>query len=99
MATKEHVETENEVKVQEPPKSLVILHNDDYTTMEFVLEVLHKFFKKSHDEAMKIMLSVHHNGSGVAGIYPTEIAETKVVQVTQYAKAHQYPLRVTAEPA
>ena len=77
----------------------VLLHNDDFTTMEFVIEVLAKFFRKNADEAAKIMLSVHYNGSGVAGIYPAEIAETKVSQVTDYAKAHGFPLKVTAEPA
>jgi len=94
-----HVDVSDETEIKEPSKSVVILHNDDYTTMEFVLEVLEKFFRKTHDEAMAIMLSVHHNGHGVAGIYPTDIAETKVVQVTQYAKTHEYPLRVTTEPA
>lgn len=93
------VAIEEEVKVEEPPKMAVILHNDDYTTMEFVIEVLAKFFRKTAEEATQIMLSVHHNGSGVAGIYPAEIAETKVVQVTDYAQAHGYPLKVTAEPA
>jgi ATP-dependent Clp protease adaptor protein ClpS len=89
----------DEIEIKEPGKSVVILHNDDYTTMEFVLEVLQKFFRKTHEESMQIMLSVHHQGHGVAGIYPTDIAETKVLQVTQYAKTHEYPLRVTTEPA
>lgn len=93
------IAVEESTRLSEPPKHVVILHNDDFTTMEFVLEVLHRFFKKTHEESMKIMLSVHHNGSGVAGIYPVEIAETKVEQVTEYAKTHSYPLRVTTEPA
>ena len=93
------VAIEEEIKVEEPPKYAVLLHNDDYTTMEFVIEVLAKFFRKNADEATQIMLSVHHNGSGVAGIYPAEIAETKVSQVTDYAQAHGFPLKVTAEPA
>lgn len=92
------VALDERTKLSEPPKHAVILHNDDFTTMEFVLEVLGKFFRKTHEESMKIMLSVHHNGSGVAGVYPVEIAETKVVQVTEYSKAHGHPLRVTAEP-
>ena len=87
-----------DTQLKEPPKSAVLLHNDDYTTMEFVLEVLDKFFKKTHEQSMKIMLSVHNNGSGVAGIYPAEIAETKVAQVTQYAQSSGYPLKLTAEP-
>lgn len=101
MGTKEsgQLDVADEVEIKEPGKSVVLLHNDDYTTMDFVLEVLQRFFKKTHDEAMAIMLSVHHNGQGVAGIYPTDIAETKVLQVTQYAKSHGYPLRVTCEPA
>jgi len=93
------VAVEDDVELKEPPKMAVVLHNDDYTTMEFVLEVLQKFFRRTPDEAAKIMLSVHHNGSGVAGIYPAEIAETKVTQVTEYARIHGYPLRLTAEPA
>lgn len=93
------VAVEEETRLQEPPKFAVVLHNDDYTTMEFVIEVLVRFFRKSGEEAMKVMLSVHHNGSGVAGIYPAEIAETKVSQVTDYARAQGYPLKVTAEPA
>ena len=87
------------IKLEVPRKFAVLLHNDDYTTMEFVIDVLHAFFKKSHDEAMKIMLLVHHEGKGVAGIYSSEIAETKVAQVTAYAVKHQQPLKVTAEPA
>jgi ATP-dependent Clp protease adaptor protein ClpS len=90
---------EEEIEVKEPPKMAVLLHNDDYTTMEFVIEVLIRFFRRTPDEAVKVMLSVHERGSGVAGIYPAEIAETKVNQVTEYAKGHGYPLRVTAEPA
>jgi ATP-dependent Clp protease adaptor protein ClpS len=87
-----------EIEVKEPPKMAVLLHNDDFTTMEFVIEVLIRFFKRTAEESIKIMLSVHENGSGVAGIYPSEIAETKVSQVTEYARAKGYPLKVTAEP-
>ena len=90
---------EEEVELKEPPKMACILHNDDYTTMEFVLEVLVRFFRRTAEESMKIMLEVHHNGSGVAGIYPAEIAETKASQVMEYARASGYPLKVTAEPA
>jgi ATP-dependent Clp protease adaptor protein ClpS len=86
-------------ELKEPAKYAVLLHNDDYTTMEFVLEVLQRFFKKQNDDAMQIMLRVHNEGKGVAGIYTQEIAETKVVQVSEYARSHGHPLRCTAEPA
>lgn len=90
---------EEEIEVKEPPKMAVLLHNDDYTTMEFVIEVLIRFFKRTPEESVKIMLSVHERGSGVAGIYPSEIAETKVNQVHEYAQASGFPLRATTEPA
>jgi ATP-dependent Clp protease adaptor protein ClpS len=76
----------------------VVLHNDDYTTMEFVVLILMKFFHKTETEATHIMLSVHHTGSGVAGIYTRDVAETKVKEVTDYAKEQGMPLRLTAEP-
>lgn len=85
-------------RLEEPPKYAVILHNDDYTTMEFVIEVLMRFFKKTHEEATKVMFKVHQEGRGVAGQYSREIAEMKVMQVTEYAKVSGYPLRCTAEP-
>ena len=94
------LETEGGVIVEEeqpplkaPPKYAVILHNDDYTTMEFVVEVLKRFFHKTRDEAVQIMLKVHQTGEGIAGIYSLEIAETKVTQVTEYAHAKGFPLR------
>jgi ATP-dependent Clp protease adaptor protein ClpS len=86
-------------KLKEPPKFAVILHNDDYTTMEFVIEVLARFFGKTQEEAIQVMLKVHHEGRGVAGIYSRDIAETKVAQVTEHAKASGHPLKVTAEEA
>ncbi|MBC7384960.1 MAG: ATP-dependent Clp protease adaptor ClpS [Cryobacterium sp.] len=87
-----------DIQVKEPPKFAVLLHNDDFTTMEFVIEVLLRFFRRTTEESVKIMLEVHEKGSGVAGIYPSEIAETKVSQVTEYAQASGYPLRLTFEP-
>jgi len=77
----------------------VVFHNDDYTTMEFVIHVLMKFFHKGDTEATQIMLEVHHRGYGVVGVFTRDIAETKAEQVTDYAKQNGHPLRVTAEPA
>ncbi len=94
---KESVQTARP-KLAEPPQFAVVLVNDDYTTMEFVIEVLQKFFQKSEEEAMKITLSVHHSGKGVAGIFTHQIAETKVTQVHQYARASGHPLKCQIEP-
>lgn len=89
--------TEQERKTQKPRRYRVVLHNDDYTTMEFVVHVLMKFFRKSYAEAHFLMLTVHTKGQGVAGVYPRDVAETKVVQVTQYARENGHPLLVTME--
>lgn len=86
-----------EEKLSNPAKYAVILHNDDYTTMEFVVEVLMKFFGRSQQEAAQIMLKVHQEGSGVAGIYAFDIAETKAKQVVDYARAKGFPLLCTVE--
>lgn len=91
--------TRTKPKVAQPPIYKVILLNDDYTTMDFVVHVLQKFFQKSFEEATQIMLQVHHKGTGVCGFYPHEIAETKVSQVIQYAKKNDYPLQCTMERA
>jgi ATP-dependent Clp protease adaptor protein ClpS len=82
----------------EPPRYAVILHNDDYTTMEFVVEVLRKFFRHSEEKAAQVMLKVHQEGKGVAGIYSYEIAETKATQVRDYAKQRGFPLLCSVEP-
>ncbi|NUP04699.1 MAG: ATP-dependent Clp protease adapter ClpS [Polyangiaceae bacterium] len=92
------VETKKREKAEKARRFRVLFHNDDYTTMEFVVRVLMKFFHKSETEATQIMLSVHHKGHGVAGVYPRDVAETKVAQVMDYAKEHGMPLLVTAEP-
>jgi ATP-dependent Clp protease adaptor protein ClpS len=76
----------------------VLLHNDDYTTREFVVMILQAVFNKSETEATQIMLHVHHNGIGVAGVYPYEIAETKVEKVTALARRYEFPLRCSLEP-
>jgi ATP-dependent Clp protease adaptor protein ClpS len=90
---------EGRPQLKEPPSYAVILHNDDYTSMEFVIEVLRRYFHKKEEEAMQIMLSVHEQGKGTAGIYHLEIAETKVVQVQDYARAKGFPLLCSIEPA
>lgn len=92
------VTTKKREKVEKARRFRVIFHNDDYTTMEFVIRVLIQFFHKSETEATQIMLSVHHKGQGVAGIYPRDVAETKVSQVMDYAKENGMPLLVTSEP-
>lgn len=94
-AVKERVETEK----REPPQYRVVLLNDDYTTMEFVIRVLESVFHKSPAEAYRIMMHVHVNGSGIAGVYPFEVAETKVETVTTMARQAEFPLRATLEEA
>ena len=91
------VEEDTEKKLEEPPMYRVLLHNDDFTTMEFVVEVLQRVFNKALSEATKIMLSVHNRGSGVCGVYPAQIAETKVDAVHQLARQNDFPLRCSIE--
>jgi ATP-dependent Clp protease adaptor protein ClpS len=81
----------------EPPLYKVILLNDDFTPMEFVVDLIMRFFQKSLDDSVQIMLNVHYQGAGLCGIYPREIAETKVVQVKQHARGHAYPLSCRME--
>ena len=94
-AVKERVKTEK----KEPTLFKVVLLNDDYTTMEFVIQVLESVFQKSPAEAYRIMMHVHQNGSGIAGVYPWEVAETKVETVTSLARHAQFPLRAAIEEA
>ncbi|MEO5363918.1 MAG: ATP-dependent Clp protease adapter ClpS [Magnetococcus sp. DMHC-8] len=82
---------------EEPPLYKVVLLNDDFTPMEFVVDLLMRFFQKSMDDAIQIMLNVHHNGVGACGIYPREIAETKVMQVNRHARNSSYPLSCRME--
>jgi ATP-dependent Clp protease adaptor protein ClpS len=89
---------EAEPSIQEPPRYAVFLHNDDYTTMEFVVEVLTSDFSKPHEEAMGLMLKVHEEGRAVAGMYSLEIAESKVLKVTEKARRAGFPLKLTLEP-
>jgi ATP-dependent Clp protease adaptor protein ClpS len=92
------VELEQRRKPAHPKRAKVLFHNDDYTTMEYVVLVLRKFFHKSETEALHVMLTVHKKGKAVAGVYPKEVAETKVAEVTRDAREHGHPLLVTAEP-
>lgn len=82
-----------------PPMYKVLLLNDDYTPMEFVVECLERFFNKSREQATQIMLKVHTEGVGVCGVYPQDIAETKMHQVLVFASEHQHPLQCTVEAA
>ena len=84
--------------VQPPSMYRVLLHNDDYTTMDFVVAILELIFRKPTGEAVAIMLSVHHAGMGVCGVYPAEVAETKVAEVHAYAQTHGFPLKCSMEP-
>jgi len=84
--------------VRQPRRFAVIVHNDDYTTMEFVVMVLTRFFAKSETEANRTMLEVHHHGRGVAGVFTRDVAESKVEQVEELARAEGHPLRCSAEP-
>ena len=86
-------------KAQPPPMYKVMLNNDDYTPMDFVIEVLRKFFNMDGEKANQLMLTVHYQGKAVCGVYTAEIAETKVMQVNQYARKHQHPLMCSMEPA
>ncbi|MYZ46659.1 ATP-dependent Clp protease adapter ClpS [Propylenella binzhouense] len=91
------VVTKTQTKAKRPNLYRVLLLNDDYTPMEFVVHVLIRFFQKSQDEATRIMLHVHNHGVGECGIYTYEIAETKVTQVMDFARKHQHPLQCVME--
>lgn len=91
------VVTRTKPKTQKPAMYRVLILNDDYTPMEFVTYVLERFFNKSRESAVRIMLHVHQNGVGVCGVYTYEVAETKVAQVIDTARRHQHPLQCTME--
>jgi len=84
-------------KTKKPAMYKVLMLNDDYTPMEFVVHVLEKFFQKNRDEATRIMLHVHQRGVGICGVFTYEVAETKVTQVMDFARRHQHPLQCTLE--
>jgi len=89
--------TEDIIETQEPKLYKVLLHNDDYTSMEFVISILENVFHKSPPDATEIMLNVHNKGIGVAGVYTREICETKISVVHQLAKTNDFPLRCSME--
>lgn len=91
-------ETETRQKTKKPRMYKVLLHNDDYTTREFVVDVLRSVFHHSEAAAMRIMLHVHMTGIGVAGVFTREVAETKVAIVERLAREREYPLQMTMEP-
>jgi ATP-dependent Clp protease adaptor protein ClpS len=93
----EGVLTENKQKLQKPPMYKVLLHNDDFTTMDFVVMVLMSIFGKNPIDAFKIMMAVHQQGVGIAGVYTYEIAEAKCNKVTQLAQEREFPLLCTVE--
>ena len=93
------VESRTKPKLKKPRMYKVLLHNDDYTTMEFVVYVLQGIFHHSEADAMQIMLHVHKNGIGVAGVYTREVAETRIAQVEALARRHEYPLRCSMDEA
>ena len=91
------VVTETKPKLQKPSLYRVLILNDDYTPMEFVVHILERFFNKGREEATQIMLHVHHHGVGECGVYTYEVAETKVTQVMDLARRHQHPLQCVME--
>ena len=86
-----------EPRLRHPPMYKVVLLNDDYTPMDFVVHVLETIFSKGRTQAMRIMLEVHHEGRGVCGVYDRQIAETRVAQVNDYARRNRHPLLCTME--
>jgi ATP-dependent Clp protease adaptor protein ClpS len=91
-------EVKPQKKLKRPRLFRVLLHNDDYTTREFVVHVLNTVFHLGEQAAIRIMLHVHHNGVGVAGVFTREVAESKIQRVERLAQEHEFPLRLTMEP-
>jgi len=88
---------ENEQQLKEPSMYKVLLINDDYTPMDFVIDVLVRFFRMNEEQATQVMMNVHTRGKGVCGVFTHEIAETKMLQVNQYAKKNEHPLLCVIE--
>ena len=95
--TLEETSTEIKEETTEPPEYKVLLHNDDYTTKAFVVEILMAIFNRTLGEATRLMWHIHKNGVGVCGIYPLEVAETKIIQGTTLARENGFPLKFTLE--
>lgn len=91
-------QTKKKEQLKKPPLFKVLFHNDNYTTMEFVVFVLQSVFNKTESDSMAIMLNVHKTGTGVAGVYTKDVAETKVEKTHQLAKEAEYPLKLSIEP-
>ena len=105
LSNETHEEAEGDIAVQaakpelkRPPMYCVVLMNDDYTPMDFVIEILQQYFALNLDQATQVMLTVHYEGKGIAGVYPRDIAETKANQVNNYARSQGYPLFCQIEP-
>jgi len=106
MSKKTHLDSDDDLAVQEarpqlkrPPLYKVLLLNDDYTPMEFVVQILESFFGMGREKATQIMLEVHTRGAGVCGVFSRDVAETKVAQVNDYSRENQHPLKCTMEEA
>ena len=95
---KERVEEKVEEKLERPRRFCVLMHNDDYTPMDFVVRIMQSVFNKPLPTAVALMLKVHHEGQAVCGVYPAQIAETKIASVHSQARAAGYPLLCTMEP-
>ena len=89
--------TKSKPKTKKPSMYKVLMLNDDYTPMDFVVHVLQRFFRMPESEAMRVMLQVHQQGTGVCGVFTFEVAETKIHQVVEYARKHKHPLQCTLE--
>ncbi len=92
-----NVATKPKPETKKPSMYKVLLLNDDYTPMEFVVHILEKFFAKSREDAVEVMLHVHRHGVGICGVFTYEVAETKVAQVIEFSRRHQHPLQCTME--
>lgn len=100
MAVRRHEETilvRDKSLAAPPPMFRVLLLNDDYTPMDFVVSVLERFFFMDREQATLVMLKVHNEGAGLAGVYPKDVAQSKISQVTEYARNHQHPLQCVME--